>query len=224
MVPGLAASRSGTWTCSARTSLARLRTAGQSSPPRFMDQTTGRRLDGPRALRNAEPAQDDERRPDCPLVEPAQPGQVRLSGTFGGLPVSVVAVDAGFLTSQVKAQTARRRWWVPVVGRSGEGLPIARGISKASGVAPVGKYNTMSFWAGRVAAGKVHFGMDLDRRALTELAAAEALTAGKSGGLTWQPIPGRQNHRSDCANYAIFARNFRRLTRTPQAFPRLRAV
>ena len=134
-----------------------------------------------------------------------------------------IAVDSAHLTTQVKEQCSRRRWWIPVKGVPGEGVPIARGISKASGVAPAGKYNAFSFWVGRIAAGRVHFGIELGRRELTELAAAEALTA-EGGRLAWRPIPGRQNHRFDCAGYAIFARNFRRLTRTPQAFPRLRAV
>ena len=60
--------------------------------------------------------------------------------------------------------------------------------------------------------------MEIDRRTMQELAAAEALTAGSTGALTWTPIPGRQNHRWDCANYAIAARHFRRLSRSTRPF------
>ena len=50
----------------------------------------------------------------------------KLSRPFGGLPPSVVSVDAGYLTSTVQAQCARRRWWLPTVGRAGAGKPIAK--------------------------------------------------------------------------------------------------
>ena len=135
-----------------------------------------------------------------------------LQGTFGGLPVSCVCVDSGHLATQVRAQCSRRRWWVAVKGQGGEGVPIVRGIAR-SGAAPVGKNNSSAFWSGRVSSGKVHFGMNLDRRTMTELAAAQSLVAGSTGALTWEPIPGRQDHRWDSARYAIAARNFRRLTR-----------
>lgn len=35
--------------------------------------------------------------------------------------MSVVSVDAGHLTTSVRQQCARRRWWLPVVGRAGRG-------------------------------------------------------------------------------------------------------
>ena len=44
-----------------------------------------------------------------------------LGQPFGGLPVSVVSVDAGFLTSDVRRNCSRRRWWIPTVGRAGDG-------------------------------------------------------------------------------------------------------
>ena len=38
----------------------------------------------------------------------------KLARPFGGLPPSVVSVDAGFLTSNVQvAMCSSRRWWVP---------------------------------------------------------------------------------------------------------------
>ena len=43
----------------------------------------------------------------------------KLSRPFGGLPVSICSVDCGFLTSTVIAQCAKRRWWIPTVGRAG---------------------------------------------------------------------------------------------------------
>ena len=42
-------------------------------------------------------------------------------------------VDAGYLTGDVKRQVNRRRWWIPTVGRAGEGKPIARRMSSTSG-------------------------------------------------------------------------------------------
>ena len=47
----------------------------------------------------------------------------RLRQPFDGLPVSIVSADAGYLTSAVRGQCQRRRWWTPVVGRSGRGTP-----------------------------------------------------------------------------------------------------
>ena len=46
-----------------------------------------------------------------------------LGRSFAGMPVSCVSVDAGFHTGDVRKQCARRRWWIPVVSRSGEGKP-----------------------------------------------------------------------------------------------------
>ena len=47
----------------------------------------------------------------------------RLRQPFGGLPVTVVSADAGYLTATVRGQCQRRRWWLPGVGRSGRGAP-----------------------------------------------------------------------------------------------------
>ena len=143
---------------------------------------------------------------DAAAAELAQP--------FGGLPVSCVGVDAGFLTSIVRDQCRRRRWWVPTVGRATEGAPVARGVSPGSGLATLGKNNALSWWTGRVATGAAHFPKGIGRRHLAEVAAAEALTAQPGGGVKWQRIEGRANHRSDAACLSYFARSFRTLTRT----------
>ena len=62
-----------------------------------------------------------------------------LQVPFGRLPVSIVSVDAGFLTSTVKKECQRRRWWIPTVGRAGAGIPIAKRISQTTGIATAGK-------------------------------------------------------------------------------------
>ena len=100
----------------------------------------------------------------------------KLARPFGGLPPSVVSVDAGFLTSSVQAQCARRRWWIPTVGRAGAGKPIARGIGP-SGLAVCGKDDGSAWWAGRVETGDVHFPRTILRTELAEIAASEVLTA-----------------------------------------------
>ena len=62
----------------------------------------------------------------------------------------------------------------------------------------------------------------MSRDQLEECAAAEALTAGPGGALSWKPIPGRPaNHRSDGACLAIHARHYRTLRRSRRT---LRAV
>ena len=101
---------------------------------------------------------------------------LNLTIPFAGLPVSVVSADAGFLPTNVKAECAKRRWWVPAVGRSGAGIKIARKIG-ASGSSTAGKDDLSSWWSGRVAAGRVHRPADISRRHVAELCAAEALTA-----------------------------------------------
>ena len=56
-----------------------------------------------------------------------------LARAFAGLPVSCVSVDAGFHTAHVRRQCSRRRWWVPVVSRAGEGKPSpGRWVRRAS--------------------------------------------------------------------------------------------
>ena len=134
-----------------------------------------------------------------------------LSRSFGGLPVSCVSVDAGFHTAHVRRQCARRRWWIPVVSRAGEGKPIARQMG-AQGVTTAGKDDTCAWWTGRLAAGRVYFPRDITRGELAEMAAAEALQVDR-GRLRWKPVPGTANHFWDAAGLAIHARHFRPLTR-----------
>ena len=85
-----------------------------------------------------------------------------LSRSFAGLPVSCVSVDAGFHTAHVRRQCSRRRWWVPVVSRAGEGKPIARSMG-AQGVTTAGKDDTCAWWSGRIAAGRVHLPREITR-------------------------------------------------------------
>ena len=145
--------------------------------------------------------------------DPREPGvwsdlDAALNQKHGrGLRPSVVTVDAGYLTSSVKRECKRRRWWIPTVGRSQDGIPIARRIG-VSGIAVLGKNDAASWWSGRVAVGRVHFRETLSIDDLTNLAAAEALTNEK-GVLRWRPVPGRLNHLWDCALMAIHARHYR---------------
>ena len=132
------------------------------------------------------------------------------------LPVSVVSVDAGYLTSNVKTQCARRRWWIPVVGRAGTGQPIAKVIG-ASGIAVLGQDDCASWWAARVDADRVKTPQTISRKEIGELLAAECLTA-VGGALRWRPIDGRQNHSWDAALLAIHARHFRPLTASRRPF------
>ena len=126
------------------------------------------------------------------------------------LPVSVISVDGGFLTSTVKAQCARRRWWIPTIGRAGTGQPIARVIG-ASGLAVLGKDDSASWWTGRIDADRVQLPRTINRKEIGELLAAEALTA-EGGALRWRQIEGRPNHLWDAALLAVHARHFRPLT------------
>ena len=127
------------------------------------------------------------------------------------LPVSVVSVDAGFLTSVVKSQCARRRWWVATVGRSGSARAIASTVGK-SGLAVLGKDDAASWWTGRIDAGRVQLPATISRRETAELLAAECLTAVAGGALRWRTIENRENHYWDSALHALHARNFRPLT------------
>ena len=133
-----------------------------------------------------------------------------LSRPFGGLPVSCTSIDAGFQTSEVRRQCRMRRWWLPTVGRSGEGKPIAKRPGP-SGICTLGKDDASGWWAARVAADRVRFPVGITRQQLAELAAAEALTA-EGGSLRWRPIEGRSNHLWDAAILAGHSRNFRPLT------------
>ena len=134
-----------------------------------------------------------------------------LGRSFAGMPISVVSVDAGFSTGHVTKQCSRRRWWIPVVSRDGEGKPIARRINAATGIATAGQDDSSAWWSGRVAAGRVHLPREITRSEIGEMCAAEALTIDK-GKLRWKKIEGRQNHLWDSALLAIHARHFRPLT------------
>ena len=122
------------------------------------------------------------------------------------LPVSVVSVDAGYLTAAVKTQCARRRWWIACVGRAGSGQPIAKVIGH-SGLAVLGKDDAAAWWSGRIDADRVQLPRTISRREIGELLAAEALTA-EGGALRWRPIEGRPNHLWDAALLALHARHF----------------
>ena len=140
----------------------------------------------------------------------------KLSQPFGGLPVSVVSVDAGYLTSTVLAQCSKRRWWVPTVGRAGAGKPIARRLGP-TGIATLGKDDANSWWSGRVETGNVHFPRSISRTELTEIAASEVLTA-EGGALRWRPVDGIQNHLWDSAILAVHGRHFRPMSRHQRPF------
>ena len=141
-----------------------------------------------------------------------------ITTTAGPLPASIVSVDAGYLTSAVRDQCRRRRWWIPTVGRPGEAVPLARPLNRQSGIATMGTNDSSAYWAGRIDAGRVHFPQAITRPELAELAAAEALTA-EGGALKWRPLPGRTaNHRWDAARLAIHARHFRTLRADRQPF------
>ena len=139
-----------------------------------------------------------------------------LSRPFGGLPPSVVSVDAGFLTSTVQAQCARRRWWIPTVGRSGQGKPLARRLGP-TGIATLGKDDGNSWWSGRVETGNVHLPRTVSRTEIAELCASEVLTA-EGGSLRWRQIDGVQNHLWDSAILAVHGRHLRTLSARRRPF------
>ena len=145
----------------------------------------------------------------------------KLSRPFGGLPISITSIDAGYLTSTVQAQCARRRWWIPCVGRSGSGKPIARRLGP-SGVCTVGKDNANSWWSGRVEAGAVHLPRTMTRNEIGELCASEVLVA-EGGALRWRPVDGLENHLWDAAINCVHGRFFRTLSAHRRPF-RLAAV
>ena len=140
----------------------------------------------------------------------------KLSRPFGGLPASVVSVDAGYLTSSVQAQCSKRRWWIPTVGRAGAGKPIARRLGP-TGIATLGKDDANSWWSGRVETGDVHFPRTILRTELAEIAASEVLTA-EGGALRWRPVDGIQNHLWDSAILAVHGRHFRTLSARRRPF------
>ena len=142
----------------------------------------------------------------------------RLARPFGGLPPSVVSVDAGYLTSSVQAQCAKRkrRWWLAAVGRAGSAKPIARRLG-SSGIATVGKDNSNSWWSGRIEAGAVHLPRTILRTEISEMCASEVLTA-EGGSLRWKKVDGLANHLWDAAILAVHARHFRTLSTRRRPF------
>ena len=134
----------------------------------------------------------------------------KLARLFGGLPPSIVSVDAGYLTSDVQSQCSKRRWWIPCVGRAGAGKPIARRLGP-SGIATLGKDDGCSWWSGRVETGNVHLPRHITRNEIAELCASEVLTA-EGGALRWRPVDGIQNHFWDSAILGIHGRHFRTLS------------
>ena len=145
----------------------------------------------------------------------------KLARPFGGLPPSVVSVDCGYLTSSVQAQCAKRRWWIPAVGRAGSAKPIARRLGP-SGIATVGKDNSNSWWSGRVEAGAVHLPRTILRTDIAEMCASEVLTA-EGGSLRWKKVDGLANHLWDAAILAVHGRHLRTLSAHRRPF-RLTAV
>ena len=134
----------------------------------------------------------------------------KLSRPFGGLPPSIVSVDAGYLTSSVQSQCSKRRWWVPTVGRSGQGKPIARRLGP-SGLAVLGKDDGCGWWSGRVESGNVHLPRHMTRTEIAEMCASEVLTA-EGGALRWRPVDGVPNHLWDGAILSIHGRHFRTMS------------
>ena len=140
-----------------------------------------------------------------------------LAQPVAGLAVTCVSVDAGFQTARVRRQCSMRRWWLPVVGRAGEGRPLARRIGP-SGIATMGADDASAFWSGRVGAGRVALPDGIDRPTIRELCASEALTS-EGGKLAWRPVDAHAaNHLWDGAKLAIHARHFRPLARRQRPF------
>ena len=140
----------------------------------------------------------------------------KLARPFGGLPPSIVSVDAGYLTSDVQSQCSKRRWWIPTVGRAGAAKPIARRLGP-SGIATVGKDNSNSWWSGRVEAGAVHLPRTILRTEISEMCASEVLVS-EGGSLRWRPVDGIQNHLWDSAILALHGRYFRTLSARRRPF------
>ena len=137
--------------------------------------------------------------------------EVQVAQAIGGMRPSVIAVDAGYLTQTIRDQCAKRRWWIPVVGRSGDGIPAARSVSRSSGLATAGKHDLSAWWSSAVRAGRVLLPWSITRADISDLCAGEHLTV-DGGRIVWRPVPGRSNHRWDAALLALFGRRFRTLS------------
>ena len=140
----------------------------------------------------------------------------KLARPHGGLPPSVTSVDAGYLTATVQAQCSRRRWWLPTVGRSGAGKPLAKRPG-ATGVCTIGKDDASAWWSGRIESGNVHLPRHITRNEIGELCASEVLTA-EGGSLRWKKVDGLANHYWDAAIGAVHARHFRTLSARRRTF------
>ena len=143
----------------------------------------------------------------------AQAGQ-----TFGGIAVSLVAVDAGFMTEKVTAACWARRWWAACKGVPGNAVPIARPRPGHTGLHLMGAWDASAQWSAAVAGGRVHLPDTLTRREVAELCAGNVLRV-EGGALRWCEVPGRQDHLFDAAKLCIWARRWRTQTgrRRPMA-------
>ena len=122
------------------------------------------------------------------------------------LPAAVVGVDAGYSTGSVQAACALRRRWVPCVGRAGAG-PIASPIGP-KGLAVVKTDAANAEWHAMAKSGRLDVPRFMDRAAVREMFAAEALTVVR-GRATWAPIRGqRQNHLLDAGRLALWGHRF----------------
>ena len=144
-----------------------------------------------------------------------------------GPPPTCMMLDAGFQTAHVLAAAKRLDnrscWVVPIVGRATEGAPIVRPMNRQTGIAPVGTVATKNAWAAALRSGRVSFAAHLSRRQVAELTVSEALTR-EGYRLVWRPTKIARNDGFDASCYAVAGRHFRRTSRAPQVFPRLRAV
>lgn len=141
----------------------------------------------------------------------------RISGTYaGGHRVSIASVDAGFATEDVRKQCAKRRLWLPTVGRdasAGGGKPIAKRIGPTK-IATMSRASSNAWWHARLAAKAVHLPAAMTRDELTELAASEHIVA-EGGALKWRAVEGRRNDWWDAVTLCVHSRFFRPIGATP---------
>ena len=71
-----------------------------------------------------------------------------------------------------------------MVGRAGEGRPLARALNRTTGIATMGKDDACALWSGRLAAGRVQLPPEITRTEITELCAARGASSG------WWPSEG----------------------------------